>query len=292
MSHRNERIERPLTLVAFFISKMRELSIEKKKKMLEAVKTGKIHDASSLSMYQIMEDAQDLIDELENRIKESKEELAKRILPSDEDLHALIRPLIPIIPKAVDGRDGKDGYIPQKGKDYFDGKNGRDGKDGIVDEAGIVSKTSAMTEERLKPFIPKIEDIENDLPKLGTAIRDSLELLQGDSRLDISAIKGAKEIGDRIAGLENKPILMASIAGRDIIKDIDLSASLNGVTTTFPLQAIWNVISVNLSSYPYGSLRKGIDYTWTPTTITFTNTIDPTTQLSAGQQCILTVVVS
>lgn len=275
---------------------MAESTIEKKKKMLEAVRAGKIHDASSLSMYQILEDAQELINQLEQKMQETKEDLAKQIMPSDEDLHALIKPLIPAIPKVVKGDDGKspvkgvdynDGYTPVKGKDYFDGK------DAVIDEAGIVSKASAMTEDRIKPFIPKIEDIEADLPKLGSSIRDSLELLQGDDRLDISAIKGVKEIGDRVANLENRPQpSMASIAGRDIIKDIDLSASLNGVTTTFPLQAIWNVISVNLSSYPYGSLRKGIDYTWTPTSITFTNTIDPTTQLSAGQQCILTVVVS
>lgn len=275
---------------------MAESTIEKKKKMLEAVRAGKIHDATSLSMYQILEDAQELINQLEQKMQETKEDLAKQIMPSDEDLHALIKPLIPAIPKVVKGDDGKspvkgvdynDGYTPVKGKDYFDGK------DAVIDEAGIVSKASAMTEDRLKPFIPKIEDIEADLPKLGSPIRDSLELLQGDDRLDISAIKGVKEIGDRVANLENRPQpSMASIAGRDIIKDIDLSASLNGITTTFPLQAIWNVISVNLSSYPYGSLRKGIDYTWTPTSITFTNTIDPTTQLSAGQQCILTVVVS
>ena len=30
-----------------------------------------------------------------------------------------------------DGKDGKDGYTPVKNVDYFDGKNGLDGKDGI-----------------------------------------------------------------------------------------------------------------------------------------------------------------
>lgn len=41
--------------------------------------------------------------------------------------------------------------------------------------------------------IPKIEDIENNLPKLGEKIRDGLELLQDENRLDKSAIKGLDE---------------------------------------------------------------------------------------------------
>lgn len=176
-------------------------------------------------------------------------------------------------------------------------KNGRDGRDGknapSPDIADIVSKASAMTEDRLLPFIPKIDDIENDIPKLGQKIRDSLELLQGDERLDVSAIKGLKENLERLSILGNAPPQnMASIAGRDIFRDLDISAQFNGVLTTFNIPAVWNVVNVSLSSYPYGSLRKNIDYRYTPTTITFLSTIDPITQLSAGQQCVLTVVNS
>jgi hypothetical protein len=36
-----------------------------------------------------------------------------------------------------DGQDGKDGYTPQKGVDYFDGLPGKDGKDGLPGERGL-----------------------------------------------------------------------------------------------------------------------------------------------------------
>lgn len=38
------------------------------------------------------------------------------------------------------GKDGKDGYTPQKGIDYFDGKDGADGKDGLNGKDGINGK--------------------------------------------------------------------------------------------------------------------------------------------------------
>ncbi len=194
-------------------------------------------------------------------------------------------------PKGEKGDSGTNGTNGQNGKDGKDGKPGRDSEP--IDISSIVSSASALTEERLKPFIPTIEDIENDLPKLGEKIRDSLELLQGDERLDISAIKGLKENIDTLTNLANRPqYSMASIAGRDIFKDIDISDQLDGLTKTFNISAIWTVISIDLSSFPYGSLRKNIDYTWTPTSITFTDQIDAATQLSAGQSCVLTVVNS
>lgn len=36
-----------------------------------------------------------------------------------------------------DGKDGKDGYTPQKGVDYFDGVDGKDGKDGYTPIKGV-----------------------------------------------------------------------------------------------------------------------------------------------------------
>lgn len=64
-----------------------------------------------------------------------------------------------------DGVNGKDGYTPVKGKDYFDGKSGKDGRDG---KDGLSFKAVSLT------------------PR---AIRDKLEDLEGESRLDASAIK-------------------------------------------------------------------------------------------------------
>ena len=120
--------------------------------------------------------------------------------------------------------------------------------------------------------------------------RNKLESIkEEEEKLTISAIKDLRKELDEVKKAKSSG-LGVGVIGRDLIKDIDISDSLDGVTKTFNIQAIWNVISVDLSSYPYGSLRKGIDFSWTPTSITFGYSIDATTQLSVGQQCILTVI--
>lgn len=84
--------------------------------------------------------------------------------PTKQELLNLIKPLIP-----------KDGYTPVKGVDYFDGLT-----PSIED---IVSKIP----------VPTLSELENNIPQLGEKIRDSLELLTGDDRLDSSAIKGLEK---------------------------------------------------------------------------------------------------
>ncbi len=74
----------------------------------------------------------------------------------------------------VDGKNGKDGIDGKNGTNGIDGKNGIDGGNGLD---GIDSDEEAI-----------LENLENNLPKLGGKIRDSLELLQGDDRLEMSAI--------------------------------------------------------------------------------------------------------
>ena len=84
-----------------------------------------------------------------------------------------------------DGRDGRDGYTPIKGKDYFDGAAGYTPQKGVDYFDG---KDADPLDEQAA-----IEHIERDIPRLGEPIRDSLELLQGDERLDASAIKNLPE---------------------------------------------------------------------------------------------------
>ena len=62
----------------------------------------------------------------------------------------------------------------------------KDGED--ADEERILDNLKAQI------HLPTIDELEDDLPKLGTKIRDSLELLNGEDRLDVSAIKGLKEL--------------------------------------------------------------------------------------------------
>jgi hypothetical protein len=75
-------------------------------------------------------------------------------------------------------------------------KSGMDGKD--ADEQAI---TKTVAEAIQAPLLDKIE---KDLPTLGTAIRDGLEVLNGKERLDKSAIKGLDDY-DEVARLAKQP---------------------------------------------------------------------------------------
>lgn len=84
-------------------------------------------------------------------------------------------------PKGEKGDKGDQGPQGPKGQDGKDGRNGQDGKDGIS-----VDKQEVLT------------DIANLLPELGDRVRDSLELLQGEDRLDASAIKNLPEATEKV----------------------------------------------------------------------------------------------
>jgi hypothetical protein len=51
-----------------------------------------------------------------------------------------------------DGTDGKDGYTPVKGVDYFDGKNGQDGEDGYTPQKHVDYWTEADIAE-IKSYV-------------------------------------------------------------------------------------------------------------------------------------------
>ena len=199
-----------------------------------------------------------------------------------EDLGVAFRQLVADLRSQVDGlfvsdrvkKIEDDHGTRMKGVDermskVKDGRDGKDGKDGLPGKAGI-NGNKIKAEE----------------------VRDKLESLKGDERLDISAIKGMDKYEKRMKEVEGRPVGGYGGGGsaRDFFKYIDLSASFDGVATTFNIPAVWNIISVSLSSYPYGTLRPGVDYSNTPTTLTFLSPIDPATQLSAGQQCIVIAV--
>lgn len=103
----------------------------------------------------------------------------------------------------------KDGYTPVKGKDYFDGAPGKmpvAGKDfplpkdgytpikGVDYFDGVDADEEVIAGKVVEMVVPKATDaIGKNLPALGTAIRDGLELLQGENRLSVSAIQGLEE---------------------------------------------------------------------------------------------------
>lgn len=290
MSSRKRSTRRPVMGRCFLCLKMPELSEEKKKKLIQAVQDGKITDETTLGVFQLVEDTREEIENYIIEIRKQVSDAVQQVKDSEVSLD-----------KVLESIKGKDGIKGDKG-DSVVGPQGPQGIQGpkgesIMGQQGPMGPQGPAGESIIGPAGKDADEtaitkkIEEDLPKLGESIRDALELLEGDNRLDKSAIKGLDEEFRKLSTRMTQGVGgITGIGARDLVKDIDLSSQLNGVLTTFNIQAIWNVISVNLSSYPYGSLRKGIDYTWTPTSITFTSEIDPTTQLSAGQKCILTVV--
>lgn len=157
----------------------------------------------------------------------------------------------------------------------------RDGEDGEdADEELIVDRVLAQ--------------IPDPVEQTAEGTRDLLETLilkEEEEKLDPRCLKDWEKLLKRIKELESRPQGgVTGVVGKDFINAIDISSQLDGVTTTFNTQAMYRVLSISLSSYPYGTLRYGIDFTWTPTSVTFLGTIDPATQLSAGQQAIILAI--
>src|SRR3990167_5318780 len=93
--------------------------------------------------------------------------------------------------------NGKDGYTPKKGVDYFDGEKGESGNDGITPDTNkIVLEASNMALVELESKIPTIPAILELLPMEGEKVRDALEVLTWDERLDKSAVKGLEDYNE------------------------------------------------------------------------------------------------
>lgn len=87
-----------------------------------------------------------------------------------------------------DGKDGRDGVDGRDGKDGINGVNGRDGKDGRDGRNGIDGKDGLNGKDG--------KDGKDGSPDMAEDIRNKLELLEGDERLDRKAIKGLEDIED------------------------------------------------------------------------------------------------
>lgn len=174
----------------------------------------------------------------------------------------------PAGPQGLPGLPGPRGeaIIGPKGETGTPGRDGLDGKDGENGQDG------------------DIKDLSPD------EIRDSLELLKDEDRLDASAIKNLEKLIKKLVG-DQKTVYVdgGSSGGGRIVKSYDLSPLLNGVAKTFTLPVFWRVISVHSSSSPL-VFRENTDYTTANLSITFTSEIDETTTLASGQT--ITIIYS
>ena len=181
------------------------------------------------------------------------------------------------------GETGPQGesIVGPEGKMGLKGDTGEQGERGETpDIMPIIADVTKNVNDLLTPLIPKKEDIENDIIKSGEKIRDSLELLEGDERLDKKAIKGLEDFEKDITALKARP--MGGGGGRRVFqpKRDDLSSLTDGSTKIFYLSKAPiedNVIMVFGTDFPT-ILRPTIDFTIANKTLTLTDAIPAPSQ--------------
>lgn len=187
-------------------------------------------------------------EEMDAMWKKLEKSISENEKSSETFFNDLKKEMLSIIPEL------KDGYTPIKGKDYFDGENGKD-----ADEEKITSEIL----ERMSEVLVSLEANE---------IRNKLETLQGENRLDVSAIKGIEE---KLNELDAKITNVKGMRGMrkiPIVKRYRLTDQCNGVLKAFTLPAdTVDVLGVFGSQFPinydpYNS--SGGDWTFAGRTLT------------------------
>lgn len=212
---------------------------------------------------------------------EMEEEMAK-VMDKMPDLPKILESVRGVEgEKGEKGDTGKQGEKGDKGEkgDSVRGEKGERGDKGDKGERGNDGKNGVDGERGADGSLKEISPQE---------VRDLLELLHDDERLDASAIKNLEQYVKEFAP-KSSTMNGGGIVGRDIVKNYDLSSQLDGVLKTFNIPGVWSIISVACSSFP-NVLRPVIDYTNTDSTITFTSEIDAGTTLATGQTLIITYV--
>lgn len=187
--------------------------------------------------------------------------------PTEEELVALIKPLIPTV---------EDGKTPTNEELLA-----------LIRPLILQIKDGATpTKEELialiTPLIPPAVPGKDGSPDSPEQVRDKLETLQGEERLDASAIKNLPEL---IKASESPRAIFGSAKTKVIV--LDLSAQLNGVLKTFNIGTHYGIISVNSSSAPFGAFRPIVDYNEVGKTIVFTSNVDAAVSLATGQSLII-----
>lgn len=178
-------------------------------------------------------------------------------------------------------RDGVDGINGKDGRDGVDGKDGKDGADG----KSIIGPRGERGERGERGF-----DGLRGSPDTPTDVRDKLERLEGNERLDISAIRGTDEVLTDIKTLKLRPTGGFFGGAKGIGLYTDGSKRL---TTAQQLNFVAGAgITI---SYAFAHGRNDITFTATGTAsstpIEVTGTIDDTnTSFTAASPCNQVVI--
>lgn len=106
-------------------------------------------------------------------------------------------------------------------------------------------------------------------PDTGITIREKLESLQDEERIDKSAIKGLEEILGELRGLiAAVPRQRMGMRKVPIVRAVDLTSQVDGVVSTFTLpNDTVKVLGVFSTQFPV-SFRQDVDWTFAGRTLT------------------------
>jgi len=155
--------------------------------------------------------------------------------PTEEELRALI---IPLIPKPVKGEKGDRGERGPKGERGERGENGAPGKTPV---AGVDFPFPKDGKDGADGHIKDLDPEE---------IRNSLELLQNDDRLDKKAIKGIEDIEKKLASVGMSSHVLAGSGG-----SLVLGRPINGASANYILTSDSNK---NLGQKSYTDLATSL----------------------------------
>lgn len=159
-------------------------------------------------------------------MKEMREEVNEKIQETKKDLPNLDNVLKSV--KGKDGEDGKDSKVPgpkgDKGDKGDPAKNGKDGRNGIDGLDGLDGKDGDNGING--------KDGKDGSPDTPEQVRDKLEILKGEERLDRSAIKGLEE---EIEKLKKGDGGVRFFGGTRRLQPVRFSFTGDGSTTAFTL---------------------------------------------------------
>jgi hypothetical protein len=127
--------------------------------------------------------------------------LADEVIRLEDKIDAI--PNFSDVIEQIKGKDGEDSMVP--GPQGVQGEKGEKGDtgDSIVGPKGEDGRDGADGKDAEAPLF----ELEKELPKMGKPVRDGLESLKDDDRLDISAIKGVDASNNKLSdALEKRAI--------------------------------------------------------------------------------------
>ena len=160
----------------------------------------------------------------------------------------------------IKGDKGKTGDLGKEGKKGKDGKNGENGKDGEKGEQG---------EQGEKGEDGEIKNLSPD------ELRDSLELLEGEERLDQSAVKGLSDFVKKIEK-KIKDIGQGKAFGTgpaNLVQYADLTGQCDGSTKEFNVPLHRKVVMLTGTQFPL-IYRPTTDFTTANYTLKLTSEVN------------------